>query len=225
MRSSPNLVPTRPSGDNSNAPASTAFVATAVAGVGSSVGIFTAVANGFVPASGGSSLAVLYADATFRVPANNSAVLQVLQNTYTTNASLTTVIPFDDTIPLITEGTEVLSRDITVSSTSNRVLATVHVWGTIDNVGTSFASMALFRGNTCINAGQMGLVATTAEDRAQIGGPMTTLDSPGSTSAQTYTVRVGPSSSGNPIYLNGIVAARRFGGASTCTLTLMEVSA
>jgi hypothetical protein len=223
MRSSPALVPTRPSGDNSNAPASTAFVGTAVASVGSSVGIFTATTNGFVPASGGSSLEVLYADATFREPANNSAILQVLQDTYTANAALQVALPYDDTIPTITEGTEILSQAITLASTASKVLATVNVWGSLDNA-VAQASQAVFRSSVCINAAQMGVLGDSGADTVQVAGPMTILDSPGSTAAITYSVRVGPSSSATSVYLNGAIGTRRFGGASTCTLTLMEVA-
>lgn len=77
MRNIPTLAPTRPSGDNSNAPATTAFVSQAISAAVSSnagIGIFSSVADGLVPASGGSSLDVLYADATFRsLPAASSA--------------------------------------------------------------------------------------------------------------------------------------------------------
>ena len=145
-------------------------------------------------------------------------VLQVLQTTYATNADLTTATPADDTAPTISEGTEVLSLAITPADNSNKVLCKVELWGiTITNV---IVTAALFRGTTCINAA--GLDGSTGGSGVQNIG-ITHLDSPASASAQTYSVRVGPAS--GTTRLNGTASARLYGGASACTLTLMEVAA
>jgi hypothetical protein len=45
---------------------------------------------------------------------------------YTTNADLTTNIPIDDTIPQITEGTQILSLSITPKASANRVRLDPH---------------------------------------------------------------------------------------------------
>lgn len=220
MNRLPQMVPTRPSGDNSNAPASTAFVATAVAAGGSSVTtIFSSVAAGYVPASGGGTTNFLRADATFAAPPNNQVVLQVLQNNYATNAALQVAIPLDDTVPTNTEGTEVLSQAITPTDNNNRVLAQVNVWGAV-GTGNSVLIVALFRGTTCINVASNTF--TTANFPACVS--MAYLDSPASSAAQTYTVRVGPSSTAVVVRLNGSAVGRQFGGAASSTLTLTEVS-
>lgn len=221
MRSSPNLVPTRPSGDNSNAPASTAFVAAAVAAGGSSVTtIFSATAVGFVPASGGSSLNVLYADATFRAlpAAASQTVRQVLQVVRTSTGTLGTQIPFDDTIPSTSEGTEIFSQALIPNSTFNRVLVDVSVWG-----GSSVANqnmiIAIFRDSTCIQV-QAAFIAAAQFTYSMF---LNAWDTPGSTASVTYHVRGGNNGTAD-LYINGNNLSRAFGGAASCTLTLTEVS-
>lgn len=140
------------------------------------------------------------------------AVLQCLQTTYSTNTDLTTVIPEDDTTPTSSEGTEVLSQAITPRNTSSKILVLVYCWGTADS-GLRQES-ALFRGTTCINATRS----------SNFSGPtICYLDSPASGSAQTYSVRVGPNAAGL-IRLNGTATARLFGGASACTLIVIEIA-
>ncbi len=148
--------------------------------------------------------------------ASKSPVLQILENVYTTNADLSTTIPADDTIPLIGEGTEVLTQAITTAAAANKVLCSVRLWGiTITNV---IVTAALFRGTTCINAAGLG-GSTNVSGVQDI--EFSKLDSPGSAAAHTYSVRVGASS--GPARLNGTGAARLYGGVSACTLTLMEI--
>lgn len=149
-------------------------------------------------------------------PPPTPAVLQVLQTTNTANTDLTTAIPFDDTVPTNTEGTSVLSQAITPASSSNKVLCEVDVWGSSTLAGNQIC-VALFRGTTCIAA------VAHSENAAVQARPVTLtfLDSPATTSATTYEVRVGPPS--GTVRLNGIETARRFGGVGVSTLTLSEI--
>jgi hypothetical protein len=152
------------------------------------------------------------------VEVSAGAVLQVVQATYTTNADITTTIPTDDTTPLISEGTEILSASITPVDNNNKILCIVDLSGGADAVASPV--MALFRGSTCINAKiWTAMTAGTIHD-----GDLVFLDSPASASAQTYSVRVG-TGTGATIRLNGNATQRFFGGVSACTLTLMEVKA
>jgi hypothetical protein len=146
------------------------------------------------------------------------SVLQCLQTTYATNTDLTTAIPYDDTSPGSAEGTQVLSQDITPTDNSNQILCLVHVWGDVDSVSGTVWSVALFRGTTCINA-----AAREDLNEQASGCVINHLDSPASASAVTYSVRVGPDS--DNMRLNGKNSGRKFGGASKCTLTLMEIAA
>ncbi len=178
--------------------------------------VFTSVLKGLVPASGGGTTTFLRADATFAVPPY--VVRQCLQTTYATNADITDNIPADDSIPLITGGAEVLSLAITPNDNTNKVLVLVNLFGqTVTNV---IWTTALFRGTTCINAvGNGGNTGTAGVQDVSICH----LDSPASASAQTYSVRVGLSA--GTLRLNGLTSGRLYGGASACTLTLMEIEA
>lgn len=150
--------------------------------------------------------------------AGGGKIAQVLQVSYGTAATLTDVIPLDNTVPTSSEGTEVLSLNITPETTASKVLATVEVAGYPQANGAKMI-VALFRGSTCIQARAMGTSATVTM-LAVI--PLELLDSPATAGAITYSVRVGPST-GN-LHINrydGSTAA--FGAAGMCTLTLMEI--
>lgn len=142
--------------------------------------------------------------------------LQTLQNVYTTNADITATIPLDDTTPLISEGTEVLTQAITVAATANKVRAQVVVNGAVSNASTAFTT-ALFRGTACIDA----KANTFPTQNFPATVTMDVLDSPATAGAVTYSVRVGPSS--NTARLNGSAVGRQFGGTSKCTLTVTEI--
>lgn len=156
---------------------------------------------------------------TISTTGGSGLILQVLATDYTTNANLTTVIPYDDTTPTSTEGTQILSQAITLASTSSRVLISVSCWGSTPNSGDIWAA-ATFRSTTCINC-----QATMCADG--INGPeviaYTFIDSPATSGSVTYSVRVGPDASVN-LRMNGSSSARLYGGTAKCTLTLTELA-
>jgi len=151
-------------------------------------------------------------------------VIQVLQTTYTANTDLTAAIPLDDTVPLSTEGTQVLSQAITLASAANKVLVIADLWGaSTTNVNVNQLISALFRGATCIDAKAVQANTPTAANFYN-DSTYSYFDSPGSTAAQTYSIRVGPASTAESIRLNGASSGRHFGGVSACTLTVIEVT-
>jgi hypothetical protein len=178
--------------------------------------VFTSALKGLVPASGGVAGTYLEATGSFTEP-QGAVVLQCLQTTYATNADITTVLPYDDTVPLIGEGTEILTKAITPSSAANKVLCGVTINGGVSTAPNSY-SAALFRGSTCIQAQAVAL--DNALRQATIAFDI--LDSPSTTSATTYSVRVGPAAA-NTLRLNGTSGGRAFGGVAACTLTLQEI--
>lgn len=149
--------------------------------------------------------------------ASRSALIQYVYDEYTDNTNLTTVIPFDDTIPQISEGTEVLSVEITPSSASSKVIIRGQVTGATDGPGAAL-SLAVF-----VNGGADAIFAdaniiTTANHCEAIAFEFE--HSPASTAPQTYSVRVGPS--GGTARLNGVASGRRFGGVMKSTLIAEE---
>jgi len=135
---------------------------------------------------------------------------------YLTNTNLSTVIPGDDTIPQVGEGTEILSAAITPLKTGNRVRVRVKIWGQCADV-SQYGIMALFRN------GGANAIQAAAGFQSQLIGALTLEyeDSPASVSAQTYSVRVGASV--GAVRLNGGTGGRLFGGASRCTMVIEEI--
>ncbi len=162
--------------------------------------------------------ALALADATGTLTAAHMPVGTIIQEVIaTTNAytSHTTVIPYDDTIPQIGEGDLLLTASITPSSTSNHVNVTAIV---NLNAGNGEASAAVFRG-----AGANAIGAAVIIAGNDPPAPVTVFvdDAPSSVAAQSYTLRVGPST--GTLYVNGVSGGRIFGGALTCSLLLQEI--
>ena len=146
----------------------------------------------------------------------NIIVQQVAATPYTTSTSLSTAIPLDDTTPGASEGTEILTANITPGNSSNKVKITVDGFGT--PIGSNSAmQVALFRGSTCIYAFSRG------SNTVSTGIGFTYLDSPATTSQQTYSVRVG--SHTGVVYMNGSNGGRYFNGKAACTMLLEEIEA
>lgn len=139
---------------------------------------------------------------------------------YTANASLAALIPFDDTPPQITEGTQVLSVAITPKSTTNRVRVRFQAEGSTSTAGTLLIA-ALF-----VNSGANAVRATYVTiDTALYARPLTFEFEhvPGALTAQTYSVRVGANS--GTAALNGHTSGRLLGGAMAATLLVEEIKA
>jgi hypothetical protein len=139
---------------------------------------------------------------------------------YTTNATLGT-IPYDDTIPQNTEGTEILTASITPKTTTNRVV--VFFTGSVVSVGTASVGIAALFVDSTANA-----LAVTDNQMFADGAPgtvtMIKVVTPGTTSSVTYKIRAGGDTAGG-IRFNGTNTARLFGGAQHAALLLFEVRA
>lgn len=188
---------------------------------------FTTSLKGLAPASGGGTTNFLRADGAWAAAGGGAAagqVIQVVATTYTAATGITTAIPNDDTVPQSTEGTQILSQSITPASSSNKILCIVDMWGYGES-GSSGLTAVLLRSTTAINVARGTVQESDASSsygiNSQVG--MSFLDSPATASAVTYSVRVGHHTAGNNLTINGENSARKYGGASTATLILMEV--
>lgn len=148
----------------------------------------------------------------------DGAVIASQYGEYTTNASLSTTIPFDDTIPQSTEGTQILAVAITPSATTSKIRIRFNGTASHATSGTSVA-VAVFKDSDAsaiasdfkIIPGNGFLVALGVEY----------VDSPATTSAVTYKIRVG-AGSGN-MSMNGQVGSRYGGGTMVSSITLEEI--
>lgn len=158
-------------------------------------------------------------------------ILQALQNQYTQSATLSSVISegprggSGDIVPPIADGAQVLSQSITLADAAHKVLAKVTLWGRSDDRPVA---AALFRGTVCIDARHQPLHFGAFQFR-DLGDvfAMSVLDAPSSAGPHVYSVRVGvlayADEGGGVMRLNGTDSGRLFGGASKCTLTLLEI--
>lgn len=146
----------------------------------------------------------------------------VVATSYTETASRLTSnanIPYDDTVPLVSEGTEALSLSHTALSASNTLK--IEVAGMIANGAAGrVTTIAVFLGSTCV--GVNSVVSPSTEKPQAID--LTVRVSAGSTSAQTISVRFG-SESTDTVTINGISSGRAYGGACKFTLTVTEIAA
>jgi len=121
-----------------------------------------------------------------------------------------------------------LTASITPTSTSNKVLVitscAIQTYGDGSSSSGRNAPVGLFRGtvsDTKIMENQIGLsdrtASTSVNTTSYIPGVLTVLDSPSTTSSQTYTLGLSGSGAAD-IQLGG-------GSSELSTLTLMEVSA
>lgn len=145
----------------------------------------------------------------------SGAVVQTVQASYTSQQAVTSVIPDDDTIPTVSEGAQLISQSFTPQSATNKVLVKFHA--PVVSCNSKHALFTVFRGSTCLGIATCSTYSVTAANAS-----LCILDSPASTSAQTYSVRCGPGSSGT-IGINGTTGSRLYGGVAAVTLTLQEI--
>ena len=175
-------------------------------------------------ASSGSNNIVLASDGKVTFPQNTGNIIQTIHKDYRPFFSTTALIPLDDTIPQNTEGAEVFTQAITPSSTSNKILITV-VLNIVNSITTNLHSAALFRDSIAdsIAAGWALCPSNNAPNSPMV---INFLDSPATTSAVTYKVRVGYSGgSSSTVQVNGGSGTRYLGGALGSGMTLREVAA
>lgn len=149
------------------------------------------------------------------------SVAQVVETDLVTSGTTTSQIPTDDTIPQITEGTEI----ITASITPKYATSTLYVEATINcatNTAGSASVAAVFQ-NAAVNALGAAFFNSAGVDyghQVTVRFKVTAK----TTATRTFRVRVGPNSAVTLTY-NGNAASRRFGGVSTSSLKITEVLA
>lgn len=151
---------------------------------------------------------------------NAGQVIQSVYAEYLLNADLSTQIPADDTIPQITEGTEIVTASITPKYATSKLRVRFVGVAVVNTVDTG-AAVALFRdatanalaaaNNAWVKVGYQQTLALAHEEVA------------GSVAATTFRVRAGPATAIN-MRFNGSNTGRLFGGVSKVTLIVEEVA-
>jgi len=147
-------------------------------------------------------------------------ILQVKFAEYTTRTSVTTTIPFNDTVPQNTEGTEIITLSITPTSASNKLVIEffLPMWDG-DNVRVGIC--ALFQDSTADALAVACSINSAANYAIQLG--MVHIMDAGTTSPTTFKLRVGPST--GTMYLNRRQSGNYFGSTTLhTTLQITEIA-
>ena len=146
----------------------------------------------------------------------HARLVQVVNTTNVAMTTGTTAIPHDDTIPQNDEGDQILSRTITPTHASNKLLIEVIVqWATASNV---MMCCALFEDSDASAICASGHYGSNREQNSmRLQHFMTT----GGTSEITFKVRFGATSGTTTI--NGDNGARTYGGVCTTGITISEI--
>lgn len=119
----------------------------------------------------------------------------------------TSSIPWDNTEPLISEGTELWSQSITPVSTSSKF--EIAFFANVDASNNNrYVIFALFRNSTCIDVTN---VNCTNGNRQYFQG-IFTVDQPATASTFTYSLRVGVGGRGGSWYVNSSGSGNNFNG-------------
>jgi hypothetical protein len=133
----------------------------------------------------------------------------------TTHSTATGTIPFDDTIPLVTEGVQVLSVSHANCQVGNLLEVEAQVWHAV-SANTGF-TVAMFQNAATVAMDARGRLnfATDSLDDISLRNWVTCT-----ATSYTFTVRMG-ANTGNS-YLNGTSGGRRFGGAARSWVEVTE---
>jgi hypothetical protein len=158
------------------------------------------------------------AGATTRAALPAGSVLQVVNTQAGTVATSTAIIPGDDTIPQITEGTEYMTAVITPTSASNTLL--IQVTMMLSNNGANYRVIALFQDST---ANALAAVATATTANWPVVQTFTHKMTAGTTSATTFRVRYATDTASTTT-VSGVNGSRLFGGVIPNSITVTEIA-
>ena len=148
------------------------------------------------------------------------SVVQQVSYQNAAHATSTVLMPYDATIPQITEGAEFLSLSITPKNASNILFIQVSLQvNTTQNAGWGFAT-ALFVGTT---ANAIAAVGTVSQPNYLAPMQLNHRVVAGTTNALTFRVRAGGQHTSGTTNFNGIEGYHKHGGVSASIITITEI--
>lgn len=148
-----------------------------------------------------------------------NSIAQELTVTYPNNADLSAVIPYDDTIPQVSEGTHIITSLFTPIYATSHILFEFN--GMVTSASPTTAVVYVGRDDTTNALATSAVTIPGAEFLSQISVKGQFVA--GATTTINFVVGAGPVAAGN-IRFNGSSSARRFGGTSLATLRVWEVT-
>lgn len=147
----------------------------------------------------------------------------VIGSTYAEQAAYVavtaTTVSDDDNAPQNTQGTEIITASITPSSATSKIRIRADMQ--VDSADTYAMVGAVYK-NTDAPALAAKRIQTTGGSTDSCEMALVYEDSPATTSAITYKIRLGRSGGGNA-GVNGVNGSRKLGGAMRATLVLEEI--
>ena len=119
--------------------------------------------------------------------ASGGGIIQIKQVSSGSEVTSTNNVPRDTSVPLSTEGVELLSTTLSCQSASNKVLITVCVYGNEDSNSGDNLTFCVYDGSTFIGMGHEHVTGGGIENYNNT--TFNVLYSPSSTSSKTYSVR------------------------------------
>jgi hypothetical protein len=147
-------------------------------------------------------------------------VIQVVNYLTGAVATGTGAIPFDDTIPQNTEGSEYMTLAITPKSATSQLKIEVIFYGG-NGTANNWTVVAMFQ-DSGVNAIASGY-GYVPNINASIPTVFTHYMVSGTTSSTTFKVRAGINGGGT-LTFNGAGAARRMGGVLSSSITITEIA-
>jgi hypothetical protein len=130
----------------------------------------------------------------------------------------TTQIPFDNSTPKNTEGTQIWTVTLTPNSTNSKFIIDQDFF--VDTgVSNRNVTFAVFRDTTCIRASAVNITTAGRIENMCIH----VVDAPATAAAVTYSLRVGVSASSTSWFLNQQSGNQLYGGAGASDYTILEV--
>lgn len=137
---------------------------------------------------------------------------------YTTYSSLTTAIPYDNTVPQISEGTEILALTVAAQYSNSLILLDSNCVVAGSNSPSNLLAALFANGaSSAIRAGN----ATAPAASYPLPLPLNVAYAPGAVSAQIYALRIGPEA--GTLYINGNGGGQRLNGSSAAYLDIKEL--
>ena len=172
--------------------------------------------------SGSLSDGIRFSDGTVQTTAGGGAVVKVASTMSTATALGSVAIPYDDTIPQISEGTEFMTLSYTPTSAANNLLVQVVLNGAPETgpAEDGAFTVALFR-DAVVNALAATSIDSYDSEQAAHAIPLTYVMSAGGTTPITFRVRAGTGSVNNYRF-NGIGGTRKLGGVLVSSITVTE---
>lgn len=146
-------------------------------------------------------------------------IIQVVYaSPYTTYTSLDT-IPFDNTVPQSSEGTQLTTVAITPKSATNKLIILANAM--MGSPSSEGLTLALFQDATASAIAAVGC-AFSGTNNIEMSTPMLVhIMDAGTTSATTFKIRAGDAAGGG--FVNGNGSTRKYGGVASANLIVVEV--